>query len=346
MCLRYSSFVLVVVAASILAATPVSADEFFKGKTVTVVVPSGSGGTFHVYGQLVQRHIGKHIPGRPTVVVQNRPGAGGATAAAYLMNAAPQDGTVIAEIAPGVVTLPLFRPSVKFDVRKFQWLGAIAVRTYTIGVWHTVPVKSIEDMRKIEVKMGTTGKGSTGYQIPTFINYALGTRMKVILGYKGGGAVNLAIERGEVQGRGNFYSGYTGVRPEWIRDKKIRFLLKLGPDRPELKNVPNIRDYLKPGSIQARAWDVLETNLNVGQSFFVPPGVPAERVAILRKAFEDTMKDPELVAEAKKRRVPLVVRTATEIEKAIADGYRAATPEVVAQVAKLMGYGEKAKKKK
>ncbi|CAN0536923.1 unnamed protein product, partial [Laminaria digitata] len=178
--------------AALFAALPAQADsvsDFYRGKTVTVVVPSGSGGTFHIYGQLAAKFLAKHIPGKPTVVVQNRPGAGGAKAASYMANAAPRDGTVIAENAPGASILPLLR-DVKFDPRKYNWLGTLSVRTYTIAAWHTSPVKSYDDVRKMQFIVGASGVASLNYQLPTFLNAVAGTKFKVITGYKGGGAIN------------------------------------------------------------------------------------------------------------------------------------------------------------
>ena len=158
------------------------AADYYKGKTVTVQVPSGSGGTYHVYCQLVSRHIGPHIPGNPKVIIQNLPGAGGAKSASYMMNAAPKDGSYIAMIAPGVITDPLIRKH-KFDARKFQWLGSVAARPFSLAVWHTVPVKTIEDMKKTQVVFGTNGKASAGYIVPAFVNAVLGTKIKIITGY-------------------------------------------------------------------------------------------------------------------------------------------------------------------
>lgn len=307
--------VIVLGSAALVPVTRQSA-EIFEGKTITIVVPSGSGGTFHVYGQLVQRHIGKFIPGAPKTIVQNRPGAGGGKAAAYMMQAAPKDGTVVAELAPGTLTEPMMRPQ-KFDATKFEYLGSTAARTYVFAVWHTTPVNSIDDLKKTSVIFGNTGKTSSGYIFPHFANTALGTKIKIVSGYKGGGAINVAIERGEVQGRANFYSGFTGVRPHWFTENKIKILLALGPTRPEVANVPHIRDLIKDPEYRAM-YDLLELNLNIGQAFYVPQGTPADRVAILRTAFEKIVKDPGFLADAQKRRVPITPRTAAEIAEQIA----------------------------
>jgi len=322
---------------AVLSSPPAAAacPDCFKGKTITVVVPSGSGGTFHVYGQLVQRHLGRHIPGNPKMILQNRPGAGGAKAASFMMNAAPQDGTVIAEMAPGTLTDPMMR-KVNFDATKFQYLGSIAARTYTFAVWHTVPVKTIQEAMQVPVTIGNTGKASAGYTFPTFANHALGTKFKVISGYKGGGEINLAIERGEVQGRANFYSGYTGVRPEWISGKKIRILLVLGPKRPEVEGIPHIRDLLKTQE-DREMYEMLEVNLNIGQAFYVPPRVSRDRADALRTAFEAMVKDPALLADAKKRGVPITPRSADEIGQLI-ERVKAIPKTSAERLAKIIGF--------
>lgn len=315
-------------------------EDFYKGKTITVIVPSGSGGTFHLYGQLVQRHIGKYIPGHPSVIVQNRPGAGGVKASDYMANAAPKDGTVIAEMNPGAVAVTLMR-KVHYDPRKFQWLGAITVRTYTLGVWHTVKADTIAKQKKATVIMGASGVGSMNYQLPNFMNYALGTKFKIIKGYKGGGAINLAIERGEVDGRGNFYSGYTGAKPGWIRDGKIKFFAVMGPIREEVKHVQRLRDLIKPGMDRAM-FDLLEVGPQLGQSFYVPGGVPKARVAALRTAFAKVLKDPVMRAEAKKRRVPLNTRDWQHVTKVVNDAFNV-SPDVPRKLAKILGFEKKKK---
>jgi len=312
-----------------------SADDYYKDKTVTVQVPSGSGGTYHVYCQLVSSHIGRHIPGKPKVVIQNLSGAGGAKSASYMMNVAPKDGSYIAMIAPGVITDPLIRKH-KFDARKFQWLGSVAARPFSIAVWHTMPIKTIEDMKKIPVIIGTNGKASAGYVVPAFVNAVLGTKMKIITGYKSGGATNLAMERGEVQGRGNYYSGFTGVRPEWITEKKITFVLGIGPRHPKLKDVPHLRDLIKPGSMEAKMYDLIELNFNVGQAFYTAPGVPAGPVAILRKAFSDMLADPELQKDIVKRRVEYQPQSAAEVEREIENGFKSAEPAVVKRLREIL----------
>lgn len=328
----------------LVSAAPVAsagAEDYFKDKTITVVVPSGSGGTFHIYCQLVQRHIGNHIPGNPKTIIQNRPGAGGVKSLRWMVSAAPKDGTVIAMINPGTTMTPILRPKMGYDATKLQWLGAPSVRTYTLAVWHTVPVNNIDDAKKMEVTLASTGRAATSTLLPLLMNQLLGTKFKVIHGYKGGGAMNLAVERGEVMGRTNYYSGYTGARPHWIRDGKVKFLATFGPPRPEVKNIPRFVDMVKPG-IDREMVQILESNFNVGQGFYVPPGVPKNIVNILRTAFGDMVKDPDFKAEAKKRHVPTFSRTWQEVEQAVKVGY-ASRKEATERLATLLGYRKKKK---
>lgn len=316
-----------------------AAESFFKDKTITVIVPVGPGGTYHLYAQILSRHLGKHIPGNPNVIVQNRPGGGGATSAAYVENAAPKDGTVIGKIVPGMLTHPLVRDA-DYDATKFQYLGAIAARDFAIAVWHTAPVKTWEDLKENEVTFGATGRAASSYVIPAFINGVLGTKIKIVSGYGSGGDLNIAMERGETQGRGNFYSGFTGVRPDWIRDKKIRFLLTLGPKNPVLADVPRLRDLLKPGTIEMKTFDLLEANFNLGQGFYLASDVPGDRVAVLREAFSAAMMDPELKAECEKRRVDYGPLSAEDMDRIVAEGMKPAKdPAVVEKFRELMGVG-------
>ena len=320
-----------------------SVADFYTGKTLTMVVPSGSGGTFHIYAQIAARHLGRHIPGNPTIVTQNRPGAGGVKAASYMANAAPKDGTVIAEINPGSITVPLLR-KVKFDPRKFNWLGTLTVRTYTVASWHDSPVDTLDKLKRQKLVVGASGVGSLNFQMPTFLNYAAGTKFEVIRGYKGGGAINLAMERNEVKGRFNFYSGYTGAKPEWIRDRKVQFIATMGPMRPEVASYPRMQDHIK-GDLNQKMYNLLAVGLDIGQSFYIPEGVPADRVAALKTAFAKMLEDPEMLADAAKRRLPINSRDAAHIEKVIAGAFNV-DPSVPKELSRVLGIGKKQAKKK
>lgn len=333
-----------VLAATLGGHTPAAAadDNFYKDKTVTVVVPSGSGGTFHVYGQLVQRNLGPHIPGNPKMIIQNRSGAGGMKAARYMTKAAPKDGTMIAMIHPGSVMTPILRPKMGFNATKLQWLGSLAVRTYTLGIWHDSPVKTVADAKRIQVLLGSTGKSATSTTLPNFINHLLGTKFKVISGYKGGGAVNLAIERGEVKGRTTYYSAFLSSRPHWLSENKIRLLMTMGPVRSEVRHLPRLQDLVKDG-IDRDMLNIIEASFNVGQAFYVPAGVPKARVALLRKSFAAMMTDPALSSSAEKRRVPISSRSWQQVEAAVNKGY-ASNPEVAEKLASILGFRKKKKK--
>ncbi len=317
------------------SAGPASAADYFAGKTITVQVPSGSGGTYHVYCQLVQRLIAKHIPGNPSTLIQNKPGGGGATSAGYMMNAAPKDGTYIAMIAPGTISTQLVRP-VKFDAQKFNWMGSIASRAAAIWIWHTHGVTTLEQLKQKEVTIGSTGFSASGSVFPRLINTLLGTKMKIIYGYKGGGDINVAIERGEAMGRWVFRSGLTGVRPTWIPQKLMVPLLVTGPRDPEFKGVPYMRDLLKEGSLAQKIYDVADMDLQVGQAFYTAPGVPKEAVDILKKSFAAMIADPETRMEIDKRRIEFSPRSAEEVEATIKAGFAAATPEVVTELKKIL----------
>ncbi|MBK18615.1 MAG: hypothetical protein CMM52_07245 [Rhodospirillaceae bacterium] len=315
-------------AAFAVAGSPAIAADYFAGKTMTFQVPSGSGGTYHVYTQLVQRNLGKYIPGKPKTVIQNKPGGGGAKSAAYMANVAPKDGSVVAMIAPGTITTPLVR-KVKFDATKFQWLGAPAARAAAIWVWNGYGISTLKDVQQKEITIATTGFSSAGSVFPRLANAVLGTKLKMIYGYKGGGALNVAVERKETQGRWNFYSGFTGVRPGWIKNKKILPLVGTGPRHPALKGIPHFTDLLKPGTTERALYDLLGMNLEVGQAFYVPQGTPKKVVGILKTAFEAMIADPAFKKEIVKRRVEYSPVSAEEIVKKIDSAFKAVTPDVL-----------------
>jgi tripartite-type tricarboxylate transporter receptor subunit TctC len=318
--------------AAALAAGFAQADtiaDFYRNRTVTVVAPSDTGGSVYQYALLVSNQIGKHIPGKPTVIVEARPGGGGVKAANYMAKAAPGDGTMIAELHPSSLLAPLTGDAA-FDPRKFQWLGSAAVRTYVGAVWHTVPVNTLEDMRDKPVVFGGSGIGSASYQYPTFLAHIVGARLKVIAGYKSGGETNLALERGEVEGRGNYYEGFLATNADWVRDKKVKFVFKMGPDHPDLAQVPAAKRYMKT-EMHRQMLGLLEAPLDVGQAFYVNDRVPAERAKALREAFARMLADPEFAAEAQKMNLYIQPRPAEEIRDIIAEVYK--TPKDV--VAKL-----------
>ena len=304
------------------------AADYFAGKTITIDVPSGSGGTYHIYCQVVQHNLARHIPGNPTMIIKNRPGAGGLVSASYMANVAKKDGTEIAMIAPGTLTLPLMR-KVKFDGQKFNFLGSVAARSAAIWVWHTKGVTKLDDLKTKKVKLASSSYSSAGSVIPRMVNKILGTQIEVIYGYKGGGAMNIAIERGESDGRWNYPSGFASVRPKWIPDKMMIPVLATGPRDPVLKGVPHMHDLLKEGTVERKMYDVFDLNFQVGQAFYAPPGTNPEALKILRTAFDKMLADPATKEMIKKRDIELSPKSASQVHAAMDKGFAAATPDVV-----------------
>ena len=299
----------------VLASLPAPAqspEEFYSGKTVTVVSPSGTGGSIYQYALLVSNHIGRHIPGKPDAVVEDRGGGGGVKAANYVFSAAPDDGLVIAELHPSSLVVPLTR-EVNYDFSEANWLGSVAVRPYVGAVWHSVDVDRIEEIGDGEVIFAASGVGGSSYQYPVFVARMSGANIKVIPGYKSGGAMNLAMERGEVQGRGNYYEGFLATNPDWVEEDKIKFLFRMGDEHPDLMDVPLASSYAKTDQDRAML-GLLEAPLKVGQAFYTHPNVPEDRVAALRKAFTDMLADPDFQAEAEKFNLVVRSRTTEEVE--------------------------------
>ena len=319
-------------------AVPASADDisdFYTGKTLTVMVPSGIGASLGLYGRLVTEFIGEHVPGKPNVIIQERPGGGGTLGAAFAYNAAPKDGTFIAEVLAPSVLVPVLRAS-KFDPTKFQWLGSLTPRPAVVSVWHTSPVKTVEDAKKHEAIMGSTGVGSSTYIIPTMMNALLGTKFKVVKGYKGGGPVNKAMEAGEVQGRMQYWSGWTAGKPAWLRDKLINHLVKYGGVIPELPDVPQLIDLVEGKEAKSMV-SFLEAEGKIGMGFWVAPGVPADRVAALRTAFEAMMADPKFIEAAKKRNAPVELVKHAELQKIVEEAY-SIPKETVDKMKNILGF--------
>jgi tripartite-type tricarboxylate transporter receptor subunit TctC len=304
--------------------------DFYRGKTVTIMVPSGLGATLGLYGRLVSEHLPKHIPGNPSVILASRPGGGGTKGAAYAYNAAPKDGTFIAEVLSASVLSGKLR-NFKFDAAKFQWIGSVTPRPIVVTAWHTAPATTLEGARKTEVILGSTGLGSETYLAPALMNALLGTKFKIVKGYKGGAAINKSIEQGETQGRMNYWSGWTAGKPAWVRDNKLRHFVQYGTFIKELPNVPQFKNLVKT-DLERQMLGFMEASPKVGMGFWVPPKVPADKVAALRKAFMATMKDPAFLADAKKRRAPVEPVSGEELGRIVAAAYK--TPDNVIQALK------------
>ena len=289
---------------------------FYKGKTVNIICPTDTGGSLYEYSLLVSNHLGRHIPGGAKTVAQTRPGGGGVTASNFMGRNAPKDGSTIALMHTGALLMPMTSGAASYDPRKFAWIGSVAVRSYVGAVWHTVPVNSLDDIKTREVIFGGSGTGSPSYQYPVFLAHITGAKLKVIPGYKSGGETNLALERGEVQGRGNFYEGFLATNADWVKDKKVKFIFKMGPDHPDLANVPPASKYATTPAHQ-QMLRVLEAPLALGTAFYVPPDIPSDRLAALRDAFLKMLVDPQFKAEADKMGVFINPRSHTEVAEVV-----------------------------
>ncbi|MFN4283174.1 MAG: Bug family tripartite tricarboxylate transporter substrate binding protein [Alphaproteobacteria bacterium] len=285
------------------AAAQDSVEAFYKGKQMKFVIRSAPGGGFDTYSRLLARHIVKHIPGQPTMLPQNMPGAGGITSANYMGEIAPKDGTHITMVGQA---LPMdqalgLTPTFKADLRTFGWIGNIGDSNVLTYVWHNAPAKTMEEAKKTEITLGATGAGDTSSWIPQVYNRILGTKFKIIDGYKSGSEVKLAMERGEVNGFGsNPYSALMSASPHFIKDKLIHVLVQVGVRKePDLPDVPLLSDFGTSAEDKA-VLGFISKALAVGRPIGTTPGVPAERLTALRKAFDQTLVDPEFVADANK----------------------------------------------
>jgi tripartite-type tricarboxylate transporter receptor subunit TctC len=285
---------------------PAAAQDFYAGKTVSIVVGSAPGGSYDLYARIVARHIGQHIPGNPTFVVQNMPGANSKLMAGYVYNVAPKDGTVLGAPLNTVAINQMVEGKANFDAAEFNWIGAVSSPANVLVTWHSSGVKTLDDARKKEVIIGATTAGTTQEMYPVMANNLLGTKFKVVTGYKASTEVNLAMERGETQGRGaNTYLAYRFQNPDWISDKKINLIFQMTETRdPLMPDTPTLLEYARNDE-QKKVISLMVTSEAIGRPLLAPPGVPAERVALLRKALMQVVKDPEFVAEAEKAQLEI-----------------------------------------
>ncbi len=289
-------------------ATPAAAQEdvaaFFKGKTLRLMVGIGVGSGYDINARLLARHLAAHVPGQPSIIVQNQPGAGSLTMTNALYNTGPFDGTVMGASFNGMPTTPLLQPSgVRFDPNKLLWLGSSNRETQVTYVWHTVPVDSLDELKSKELVVGAQAPGSTQYDYPMLVNHLFGFKFKVVTGYQSTSKINLAIESGEVQGTLANWSTLKALSSNWLAEKKVKLIAQWALKKnPELAGVPLALDLAKTDA-ERQALMLALARLEYGRPFFLPPNVPAARVAALRRAFDATMKDPAYLAEAEKLKI-------------------------------------------
>ncbi len=293
-----------------------SVAEFYRGKTVNVLIGVGVGGEYDLQARLVARHIGKHIPGNPLVVPQNMTGAGGIKMANFLYAHATRDGTNIGMLGNNfAVTQAVGGKGVQFDTAKFLWLGCMAPVVETMAVWHTAGVKTIDDLRSKQLVAGASGKGAITYIYPSMMNEFLGTKFKIVTGYQGGNQINLAMERGEVQARNNTWSSWKATKSTWVRDKLITIVVQAGPRASDL-DAPSVEELAKTPD-DRKVIELVTSGTHLGRPMATTPDVPADRLAALRAAYRATMADPEFRAEATKAGFEIAPVYGEEMQKIV-----------------------------
>lgn len=318
------------------AARADAVEDFYRGKTVTVVLPIGPGGTYDFYGRLGAKIMEKFLPGKPTVVTQLMTGAGGAKASNYIGTAAPKDGTALLSMhASAAQNQVLGVTGVRYDVTKMLMIGQFAAINSSLTVLNTAPAKTLKEAMQKEVILGSTGKGSYQYQLPALLNELIGTKFKIVIGYKSVSEENLAMERGEIHGRGGTVESWAITKPEWVRENKIVHLVQVGSKRAKgFENVPLATEFAK-NEEQKQMLNLVSSGSLLGRSLVSTPGIPAERAKALRDAFDKGIKDPEVLAFAEQHKLYLDPASGAELEKVVKD--IVATPKpVVDKIKKLL----------
>lgn len=328
------------VAAALAVSTASRAEtpaEFYKGKTLSMVVQTTTGNDYDNRGRLFARYMGDILPGKPTIVARNMPGGGGVVASNWLAKVAPRDGSVISMLMQTAsMNQALGMGQIQYDVRDFGWIGNTSDTPSVVTVWHAAGVKTVEDAKVKEIVLGgTVGTASVIY--PNVLNELVGTKFKVVTGYPGGNQINLAMESGEVQGRGsNSWSSWKSTRPEWVSEKKIFNLVQIALKRaPDLQDVPLMME-LAQNDFDRAVLRFLSADTAIARAMVTTPGVPADRLAALRKALDEAMKLPALVEEANKLQMDLAWLGGEESHR-IATSIIEADPKVVARAKAIIG---------
>jgi tripartite-type tricarboxylate transporter receptor subunit TctC len=309
---------------------------FYRGKKIRFIVGTAAGGGFSNYSLLLAAHMPRHIPGKPTMTIEHMPGAGGIVSLNYAAGAAPRDGTAIVVMMPNFYVTPFTEPkAAKFDPRQFRFIGRIGDFGRVLVTWHKTGAKSIEDLKSKEVILGGSSRRSTTSVGPLLLNEALGTKLKIVTGYRGTGPTLIAMEKGEVGATTVAWSTLVSLRPQWLKDGKVHVIAGMDKIPVPMKAVPLARDLIKDKDKRA-TFDFVGLAAVFGTAIGVAPGVPVERTAILRAAFDTTMKDPQFLAEAKKRNMPVNPMDGKSLDKLFAEE-GVPSPASAGHVADLMG---------
>ena len=307
--------------------------DFYKGKQVQMMVYSGAGSTYDTYARLLARHMNRHIPGNPTIVVQNMVGAGGLKLVDYLNRIAAKDGTVFGTVSRGNPFDPILgKKDIEFDPLKLTWIGSMNREITVALAWHTAPVKTLADIQKTELLVPGTGAGADSEIIPRAYNNLAGTKFKIIGGYRDTSEATIQVESGELQGIAYWsWSAVSSLKPDWIKDKKVSLLFHTGTGEvPGVPGIPRIRDVVKDPT-DKKALEFLLAREVIGRPFVAPPGIPADRAKALRDAFAATMKDPEFLKDAERGNVEINLVDAAEVEAVLKEA-AASPPAVIERV--------------
>jgi tripartite-type tricarboxylate transporter receptor subunit TctC len=314
------------------AADPVA--DFYRGRTIELVIGAAAGGGYDIPGRALARHMGRHVPGNPAIIVRNMPGATSLIMTNQLYNRAPRDGTVMGMPNNNIPLEPRLKllaaaGNVVFDVSRFSWIGTPVQEPHVLWVWHTAPAKSFADLKTNRIIMGATAASADNYTLSSLMNQTLGTRMEVVTGYQGQNDINLAVERGEVQGNTTGLTNLIVSKADWIKQGKIRMLLQFGSERaPEIPDVPAVVE-LAASPEDREIWQFFTAKFKIARPLALPPDVPPQRVQALRNAFDATMQDPLFREEAQKIGLELSPLGGEAVDRLIAQIQ--ATPEPVVE---------------
>src|SRR5215475_1464944 len=330
------AFALVLVALALTSAGSARAQNEFRGKTITIVASFEAGGPYDFYRRLIARHLGAHLPGSPVVVVQNMPGAGGLRGANYLYNVAARDGTALGVVSQTVAVGQVLgtTPGIQYDARKYSWVGRINSNVEVQHTWHASGIRSIEDAKRREVVLAGTGPTSSSVVMPRLMNELIGTRFKVVTGFAGPTSAQLALERGEVEGIVKPWSSIKVGSADWLRDGKVNLIVQYTRERHrELPQVPAIVD-LGQDETQRQIFALFAGGAALGTALLAPPAVAEATAAVLRKAFDQTMRDPALIEEVGKSGVDIDPLPGVELQRVV-DATFVIAPDVLERARKL-----------
>lgn len=315
--MRQTLIALLVLAPS-LAHAQASVEAFYKSKNIDLIIGYPPGGSNDVYARILAQHLGKHVPGNPSVVAHNMPGAGSFLAANQVHAVSPKDGSVVAIGAPTLaIDEKLQTQGARYKTAELNWLGRVSPLVNMVMTWHTTPVKSVADAQKRETTLAGTGAGSTVSIYPTVLNNVIGTKFKLVMGYRGSNEAMIAMERGETEGHSTSWEALKTAHPDWIAEKKVTVFVQFALTRhPELKDVPTAVEFARNDE-EKRILEAVMAASEVGTAFFTTPGAPAERVEALRRAFDKTMDDPAFKADLQRARIGIGPMKGEDLQKLV-----------------------------